>query len=172
MEVAFISSGVEVRIRKQLGHLFNEAAEKFVRALPCRIHCVALAGNVATTQIGVGVEPRCGVTRHVELWDHPNTAIPRVCNDLLHFFLRVVEATGCLLLQKRESLAFNMESRVIRKTPMKDVQLDGLHCVEIPLDHRKPNEPVPRINQKAAPREAWTVLDRDHGNAESLRSHS
>src|ERR1700757_2815638 len=110
MEVAFISSGVEVRIRKQLGHLFNKSAEKLVRVLCCRIHCRALAGDMATTQLGVGTEPRCGVARHVELRHHPNAAIPRMCNDLLHFFLRVVEPSGCLLLQKRESLALNVES--------------------------------------------------------------
>ena len=72
---------------------------------------------------------------HVELRNHADSALPRVFDDPGYLLLRIVEPAGAFLLEQGEELALHAKSLIVREVPMKDVQLDGLHRVQILFNH-------------------------------------
>src|SRR5690349_20064490 len=99
------------------------------------------------------------MARHIELGHHADTPIARVSDNFPHFLLGVIEAAGFLRLQERVPLTFDVESLVIRKSPMEHIELDRLHAVEIALDYRETNETMTSIDEQTAPGEARSILD-------------
>src|SRR6185437_7586105 len=112
------------------------------------------------------------MTRHIEFGHDPDTAIARVGDNFPDFPLGVIKTAGCLPLQERVLLALDMEPFIIRKAPMKHVELDRLHAVEIALDHRNANETMAGIDEQTAPGKAGSIRDRNNWNGEALRRHS
>ena len=65
-----------------------------------------------------------------------------------------------------------MEALIVRKTPVKDIEFDRLHAVQIGLKGRDGYKTMSRVDQKSAPKEAWLVVNRNHRNAEAFRGDS
>ena len=98
LDVAFISSRVKVGIGEEGSHLTNEFGEKLVRAFAGGINRRTTGGILTAGQVRVAQKPGCGVARHIKLWNHADTAVASVRDDLPDFVLRVINATGTLLL--------------------------------------------------------------------------
>ncbi len=101
------------------------------------------------------------MARHVELGDHANSAIARIPNDIADLLLRVVLPVRALLLQQGNDFAFDAETLVFREMPVKDVELDGFHPVEISLDHIDRHEVAAGVDHEPAPLEARLIVNRD-----------
>src|SRR5689334_14365020 len=62
-----------------------------------------------------------------------------------------------------------MEALVIRKAPVKDIQLHRLHAIQIALYVGNRYETMPGIDQQSAPGKAWLVVNQNDRNAEASR---
>ena len=62
-----------------------------------------------------------------------------------------------------------MEALVIRKAPVKDIQLHRLHSIQIALYVGKRYETMPGIDQQSTPGKAWLVVNHNDRNAEASR---
>ena len=112
------------------------------------------------------------MTRHIELRNHADAAIPRIFDHLMNLVLRVVDAVRSFFLQQRELLAFGPEPLIVGEMPVENIQLDRLHAIKIALNHRDRYKVATDIDHQAPPRKSGLVVDADSGNGEALRSGS
>src|ERR1035437_10920759 len=98
LHIAFISSGVQGRIRKESTHLPNKSGEKFIRTFACRIDCRTVRGISSARQVRVAEKPRCCMAGHIKLWAYSDTAVASVRDNVPDFVLRVIKAARALLL--------------------------------------------------------------------------
>ena len=99
------------------------------------------------------------MTWHIELGNHADSAVPRILNHAANLRLRVVEPIGTPLLQKRKHLALGAESLVLRKMPMKNIQLDRFHPIQIAFNYRDGHEVSAGIDHQPAPWKARLVIN-------------
>ena len=98
--VNFVSTDVEKLVREKLRHLTNKLVEKFVRAFARGIHRwvehsplpLNRVRSGRAGQIGISYEPCRAMPRHIELGNHPNTAVVRISNYFAHLLLGVKQA--------------------------------------------------------------------------------
>jgi hypothetical protein len=96
---------------------------------------------------------------HVELRHHANATFGGIGNDLARLILRIEEPVRTHLMQLGKFLAFNPEALVFGEVPVKHIELDRGHRIQIPLEHLYRLVVTRDINQKTAPGKAWLILD-------------
>ncbi len=104
---------------------------------------------------------------HIEFGNHADSTVARVVDHVPDLVLRVVVPVGAELLQFGESLALDAKPLIIRKMPVKDIELHCRHRIQIAFDHLD-RHPVPRnVEHQPAPRESRAIFD---VNARHLRT--
>src|ERR1700685_3350336 len=155
----FVAADVKKTVGKERGHLANERVEKLISGFARWVHgwiehapiALDLIWPRRARKLWITRQPTGSVAGNVEFRHHANAAIARVRNHVVNLVLRVVKPIGTDLLQLREALALNTETLVIGQVPMKYVELDRGHSIEIALDHLD-GHPMPRyVQMQAAP---------------------
>jgi hypothetical protein len=78
-----------------------------------------------------------------------------------NLILRVVVPVGAELLKFGESLTLYPKPLIIRKMPVKDIELHRRHRIQIAFDHFD-RHPVPRnVEHQPTPLESGTIFDMD-----------
>ena len=102
------------------------------------------------------------MARHIEFRHHADATIARVSNHVANFNLRVIEPGGAELLQFRKTLAFDAEALVIGEVPVKHIQLQGFHAIQVAANYVQGSEVARRIDHQPAPGKARPILN-GHG---------
>src|SRR5579872_4141853 len=139
LPVNLVTANMEKLIRKKFAHLPDEGVEKLIGSLLGWIHCriedaplaFNLIGSGSAGQLRIANKPGHAVPGHVELWNYANSAVPRVSDQVAYFILRVKQAIRAKLLQLGKFLALDAKALIVRKMPMKYVELHRRHAVEI-----------------------------------------
>src|SRR5579864_2773490 len=177
LAIYLVSTDVEELVGEKFGHLADEDIEKLVGTLASGIHGGVEDSPLAFNRIrpwgagevGIADKPGCAVTRHIEFRNYANAAVTRVVDHVADLVLGVVQAVRTQFVQLGKALAFDTEALIVGKVPVKNVQLDRGHSVEIALDHVEWHEMAAGVDHQTAPRKARLVLNRDCGNGEALR---
>ena len=119
-------------------------------------------------KLRISNQPTGGVARNVEFGDHANAAIAGVCDNLAHLFLRVVQSIGTEHVQFREALAFDAEALVVGEMPVKHIELDRGHGVEISLYDFEGHPMARDVEMQTAPGKARMVLNVNDRRFEAL----
>src|SRR5215472_5614367 len=96
---------------------------------------------------------------HVELRHDPNPSRCRISNDFTRLILGVKEPVRSHPVQVRKFFALDAKSLVLSQVPVKDVELDRRHAVQIPLEYFHGLVVTGHINQKTAPLKARLILN-------------
>ena len=171
---------MEELVGKKPGHLADEFVQKLVGFFPGGIHgriehaplALDLVGARTAGQFGIADEPGGAVARHIEFRNHANAALARVRNQIANFVLRVVQAIRAHFLQLGKFLALDAEALVVRKMPVKYVQLHRGHAVEIALEHIERDKVAADVDHQSAPGKARAVVDRNRRHGKALRPWS
>src|SRR5215470_12959068 len=174
--VYLVAADVKKLVGEELRHLADEFVKELVGALARGIHCGVEYAPLAldrirsrpACEIGISYEPCRAVAGHIEFRDNPNATITGIRNDFAYLFLSVVKAIRAHLVQLREAKALDAESLVLRKVPVKHIELHSCHAVEIALDYLDRHEVPARVDHQPAPRESRFIFNRDRGNGKAL----
>src|ERR1700730_5947630 len=167
LAVYFVAANVEELVGEETGHLADEFIEKPVSLFPGRVHGgiedSPLALNFVRSgpagQFGIPGEPRRTVAWHVELRHHADTTLLCIRDHAADFGLGVEEPVRTHFMQLREYPALDAEALVLGKMPVKYVQLDRGHAVQVALDYIHRDEVAAGVNHQPPPGKARTVLD-------------
>src|ERR1700733_5687691 len=135
----FISANVEVRIRKELGHLGYELVEEFVGGFAGGIHhriensppAFNLVGAWRAGKFRISDEPGSTVPGHIKFRNYTNAAIARVTNQISNFELSVIVLPGTHLLKLRELFTLETEALIVGEMQVQHVHLDRCHPVNV-----------------------------------------
>ena len=105
---------------------------------------------------------------NVELREHADATIVRVCQKFADFVLRVEESLGAHFVQLRKLLALDAEALIVGQVPVHDVHLHRRHSIQVALEHVQRNEVTADVDEQAAPGESRLILDRDRRYGKSL----
>ena len=179
LSVHFVSTDVEIVVRKEPGHFSDENIQKLVRLLIRGIHrgihhapfFFDLERSRRTGNFGIPDKPGAAVAGHIKFRNDADPAVARVRNQLANFVLRVIRSARSQAMQLRQFLALGAKSLIVRDMPVKDVHLHRFHSVQIPLEHFHRRKVPARIDQQAAPAKSRLVFDVHCWCGKSIRRH-
>ena len=139
LALVLVAADVHVRVWEECGHLAEESVEELVDLLARWVERGFKDSGPSfytirprrTSQLRVADEPTRRVARHVELGHDAYAALARVGDYLARLRLRVEEAVGAEACETRKFFALDAEALIFREVPVKDVELDGGHRVEV-----------------------------------------
>src|SRR5947207_582405 len=125
----FVTTDMDVSIRKECGHLTQERVEKFVCLLAGWIErrfkdsraAFNLVGTRRAAEFRISHQPTCAVSGDIKLGHHANSAFAGVSDDLAYLLLRVIKAVRSQCMKFGKFLAFNPEALVLAQMPVKDI---------------------------------------------------
>ncbi len=129
-----------------------------------------LYGPGRAGQFRIPDQPTVGVARHVEFGDHADAAVAGVGHHVADVRLGVEIAVRAELLEAREAPALGAKALIVGEVPVKHVELDGGHGVQIAFDHLEGHPVARNVQHQAAPGEARAVFDVNGGYVEALRA--
>jgi hypothetical protein len=103
------------------------------------------------------------VTRHVKLRHHADAALSRVSDNLASLILGIEQTIGTQLMELRKLFALDPKTLVLSQMPVKHIELDGRHAIEVPLQNLHRLIMAAYVDQQAAPSEARLISDGDFG---------
>ena len=121
LAVDFVAPDVEIGVRKQRGHLAEEAIEEQIHGLVCGIERrvedaprpLDFERPLAGRQRRIRRENRSRVAGDIELRHHADASVRRVPHHVLDLFLGVIQAVRAELLQARVELALDTNALVL-----------------------------------------------------------
>jgi hypothetical protein len=168
----FVSTNVNVGVRKDGRHLRQEAANESIGLLACGIDGVIadtelasdLVGNASTGELWVGNEPGGAVPRHFKFRHDSNAACARIGHNLPGVLLCIEEPVGSPGGKLGIDAALHAEALVLCEMPVKDVELDGCHAVKGAFDNGDRLEVATAVYHQAAPPKTRGIVNGNCGN--------
>ena len=117
-----------------------------------------LYGPGALPQLRVTNQPTGGVSRDIKFRHHPNPSVSSVHNNLAHLILRVVQTIRSHRMEFWKFLALDAKALVLREVPMKHIELDGGHGIEVALEHLGRLIVPGDVDQKTTPGKTRLIL--------------
>ncbi len=167
---------MDVAVRKEGGHFFEEEVEKticiFIRRVEDGVEDSPFALDLERTrsrgQSRIGNEPTCRMARDVELGHDPDAAIRSVGDDVPDLVLGIIKSIRTEPMQAGKDLALKAKALVIGQVPVEDVQFDSGHPVQVSLDDIHGHEVAGGINEEPPPGESGLIIDLKAGNEIAL----
>ena len=99
-------------------------------------------------------KPTCAVTGNIKLGHHTDTAVSRVRDNFAHLVLRVIQTIGAHRMEFWKLLALDAKALVLRQVPVKNVELDRGHRIEIAFKNLNRLEVTGNVDKQTAPGKA------------------
>ena len=178
LSVYLVAPDMEVLVGKKLGHFTDELVEELVGFVLGWVHCRIEDSPLAfylirtrrTGEFRIPDEPSCTVSGHVELGNHADTPLTRICDQLADFILSVVEPVRAQFVELRKLFAFHAETLIVGQVPMEHVQFHCCHTIKVAFEYTERDEMAAYIDHQSTPGKAGFVLDRDYWHGEAIAS--
>src|SRR5205814_10577128 len=145
----------------------GNGVKKLVGLLARRIQCRLKNSGAAFNRVRpwsaahfrITNQPTRAMTGNIKLGHDANAAVASISDDLTHLILCVEETIRTERMKFGKLLAFDAETLVLSQMPVKDVQLDCRHRIEVPFEHFHRLVMTADIDQQAAPGKPRLILN-------------